>query len=95
MRKALEDLDEGVNIAGRIVNNLRYADDTTLIATTENGCRELLERVCKESEKVGLYLNAKKTKIMVFGTEEVPDIKVNGVVGNCAKLQLSGRVLVQ
>ena len=56
----------GIKIAGRIVNNLRYADDTTLMAESEKELKSLLTKVKKESEKVGLKLNIQKTKIMAY-----------------------------
>ena len=63
-------LDEtllGINIAGRTINNLRYADDTTLMAENEEELKSLLMKVKRESEKAGLKLNIQKTKIMVSG----------------------------
>ena len=56
----------GIKIAGRNINNLRYADDTTLMAESEKELKSLLMKVKEESEKVGLKLNIKKTKIMAF-----------------------------
>ena len=56
-----------IEIARRNINNLRYADDTTLMAESEEGLKSLLMKVKEESEKVGLKLNIQKTKIMVFG----------------------------
>ena len=57
----------GINIARRNINNLRYADDTTLSAESEEELRSLLMKVKEESEKVGLKLNIQKTKIMASG----------------------------
>ena len=57
----------GINIAGRNINNLRYADDTTLMAESEEELKNLLMRVKEESEKASLKLNIKKTKIMASG----------------------------
>ena len=57
----------GVKIAGRNINNLRYADDTTVMAESEEELKSLLMKVKEESEKVGLKLNIQKTKIMAFG----------------------------
>ena len=57
----------GIKIAGRNVNNLRYADDTTLMAESEEELKSLLMKVKEESEKVGLKLNIQKTKIMASG----------------------------
>ena len=68
MRNAgLEETQAGIQIAGRNINNLRYADDTTLMAESEEELKSLLMNVKKESEKVGLKLNIQKTKIMASG----------------------------
>ena len=68
MRNAgLEKGQAGIKIAGRNINNLRYADDTTLMAESEDELKSLLMNVKKESEKVGLKLNIQKTKIMASG----------------------------
>ena len=68
MRNAgLEETQAGIKIAGRNINNLRYADDTTLMAESEKELKRLLMKVQEESEKVGLKLNIQKTKIMAFG----------------------------
>ena len=68
MRKAgLEEAHAGIKIAGRSINNLRYADDTTLMAESEEELKSLLMKVREESEKVGLKLNIQKTKIMASG----------------------------
>ena len=68
MRNAgLEETQAGIKIAGRNINNLRYADDTTLKAESKEELKSLLMKVKKESEKVGLKLNIQKTKIMVSG----------------------------
>ena len=68
MRNAgLEQAQAGIKIAGRNINNLRYADDTTLMAESEEELKSLLMKVKKESEKVGLKLNIQKTKIMASG----------------------------
>ena len=65
MRNAgLEEAQAGIKIAGRNINNLRYADDTTLMAESEEELKSLLIKVKEESEKVGLNLNIQKTKIM-------------------------------
>ena len=65
MRNAgLEETQAGIKIAGRNINNLRYADDTTLMAEREEELKSLLMKVKVESEKVGLKLNIQKTKIM-------------------------------
>ena len=60
----LEEAQAGITIAGRKINNLRYADDTTLMAESEEELKSLLMKVKEESEKVGLKLNIQKTKIM-------------------------------
>ena len=65
MRKAgLDETQAGIKIAGRNINNLRYAEDTTLMADSEEELKSLLMKVKEESEKVGLKLNIQKTKIM-------------------------------
>ena len=63
----LEEAQAGIKIAGRNINKLRYADDTTLMAESEEELKSLLMRVEEESEKVGLKLNIQKTKIMASG----------------------------
>ena len=63
----LEEAQAGINIAGRNINNLRYADDTTLMPESEEELQSLLMKVKEESEKVGLKLNIQKTKIMASG----------------------------
>ena len=64
MRNAgLEEAQAGIKIAGRNINNLRYADDTTLMAESEEELKSLLMKVKEESEKIGLKLNIQKTKI--------------------------------
>ena len=68
MRNAgLEETQAGIKIAGRNINNLTYADDTTLMAESEEELKSLLMKVKVESEKVGLKLNIQKTKIMASG----------------------------
>ena len=68
MRKAgLEEAQAGIKIAGRNINNLRYADDTTLMAESEEELKSLLMKVKEESENVGSKLNIQKTKIMASG----------------------------
>ena len=68
MRNAgLEEAQAGIKIAGRNINNLRYADDTTLMAESEEELKSLVLKVKVESEKVGLKLNIQKTKIMGSG----------------------------
>ena len=90
MRNAgLEEAQTGIKIAGRNINNLRYADDTTFMAESEEELKSLLLKVKEESEKVGLKLNIQKTKIMASGpitpwqidgetVETVPDFILGG-----------------
>ena len=68
MRNWLEEAQAGIKIAGRNLNNLRYADGTTLMAESEEELKTLLMKVKEESEKVGLKLNIQKTKIMASGS---------------------------
>ena len=68
MRNAgLDEAQAGIKIAGRNINNLRYADDTTVMAESEKELKSILMKVKEESEKVGLKLNIQKTKIMASG----------------------------
>ena len=68
MRNAgLEDAQAGIKTAGRNINNLRYADDTTLIEESEEELKSLLKKMKEESENVGLKFNIQKTKIMASG----------------------------
>ena len=67
MRHGLDEAQPGIKIARRNINNLRYADDTTLMAESEEELKSLLVKVKEESEKVGLKLNIQKTKIMASG----------------------------
>ena len=88
-------LDEtGIKIAGRNINNLRYAEDTTLMAESEEELKSLLMKVKEESEKVGLKLNIQKTKIMASSPitswqidgetmETVRDFIVGGLKNHC------------
>ena len=77
MRNAgLEEAQTGIKIAGRNINNLRYADDTTLMAQSEEELKSLLMTVKVESEKVGLKLNIQKTKIMA--SCPIPSWQVHG-----------------
>ena len=63
----LEEAEAGIKIAGRNINNLRHADDTTLLAESEEELKSLLMKMKEESEKLGLKLNIQKTKIMASG----------------------------
>ena len=72
----LDEAQAGIKIAGRNINNLRYADDTTFIAESEEELKSLLIKVKVESEKVGLKLNIQKTKIMASGP--IPSWQIDG-----------------
>ena len=77
MRNAgLDEVQAGIKIAGRNINNLRYADDTTLLAESEEEQKSLLMKVKEESEKVGIKLNIQKTKIMASGP--IPSWQIDG-----------------
>ena len=77
MRNAgLDEAQAGINIAGRNINNLRYADDTTLMAESEEELKSLLMKVKEENEKVGLELNIQKTKTMASGP--IPSWQIDG-----------------
>ena len=77
MRNAgLEEAQAGIKIAGWNINNLRYADDTTLMAESKEELKSLLRKVKEESEKVGLKLNIQKTKIMASGS--ITSWKIDG-----------------
>ena len=77
MRNAgLEEAQAGIKIAGRNINNLRYTDDTTLVAESEEELKSLLMKVKEESEKVDLRLNIQKTKIMASGS--ITSWQING-----------------
>ena len=90
----LEEAHAGIKIAGRNINNLRYADDTTLTAKSEEELKSLLMKVKEESEKVGLKLNIQKMKIMASGpitsweidgeiVETVSDFIFGGLQNHC------------
>ena len=85
MRNAgLGESQAGIKIAGRNINNLGYADDTTLMAESEEELKSLLMKVKEESEKVGLKLNMQKTKIMASGSItswEIDGERVEAVLG--------------
>ena len=72
----LEEAQAGIKIAGRNINNLRYADDTTLMAESEEELKSLQVKVKEENEKVGLKLNIQKTKIMASGP--ITSWEING-----------------
>ena len=90
----LEETQAGIKISGRNINNLRYADDTTLMAESEEELKRLLMKAKVESEKVGLKLNIQKTKIMASGpitsweidgetVETVSDFYFSGLQNHC------------
>ena len=90
MRNAgLEEAQSGINIAGRNINNLRYADDPTLMAESEEELKSLLMKVKVESEKVGLKLTIQKTKIMASSPITSWPID-GGNSGNSVRLYFSG-----
>ena len=76
----LEEAQAGIKIAGRNINNLRYADDTTLMAKSEEELKSFLMKVKEESGKVGLKLNIQKTKIMASGP--ITSGQIDGETGN-------------
>ena len=83
----LEEAQDGIKIAGRNINNLRYADGTTLMAESEEEFKSLLMKVKVESEKVGLKLNIQKTKIMAAGPNTSWEIDGETVSGYFGGLQ--------
>ena len=84
----LEEAQAGIKIAGRNINNLRYADDTTLMAESEEELKGLLMKVKVESEKIGLKLNIQKTKIMASGP--ITSWEIDGETGNSVRLNFLG-----
>ena len=89
MRSAgLGEAQAGIKIAGRNINNLRYADDTTLMAESEEELKSFLMKVKEESEKVGLKLNIQKTKIMASGP--ITSWEIDGETGNSFRLYFWG-----
>ena len=89
MRNAeLEEAQAGIKIAGRNINNLRYADDTILMAECKEELKSLLMKVKEESEKVGLKLNIQKMKIMASGP--TTSWQIDGETGNSERLYFSG-----
>ena len=90
MRNAgLDEAEAGIKIAGRNINNFRYADDTTLLAESEEELKSLLMKVKEESEKVGLKPNIQKTKIMASGPITSWEVRW-GNSGNSVRLYFSG-----
>ena len=94
MRNAgLEEAQAGIKIAGRNINNLRYADDTTFMAESEEELKSLLKKVKEESEKVGLKLNIQKTKIMAFGpitSWQIDGETVSDFIFGCSRITTDG-----
>ena len=89
MRNAgLDEAQAGIKIAGRNINNLRYADDTTLMAESKEELNSLLMKVKVESEKVGLKLNIQKTKIMA--SSPINSWQIDGDNGNSDRLYFWG-----
>ena len=84
----LEEAQAGIKIAGRNINNLRYADDTTLMAESEEELKSLLMKVKEESEKVGLKLNIQKKKIMA--SDPISSWEIDGQSGNSVRLYFWG-----
>ena len=72
----LDEVQAGIKFAGRNVNNLRYSDDTTLMAESEEELKSLLMKVKEESKKVGLKLNIQKTKIMAY--DHITSLQISG-----------------
>ena len=91
MRNAgLDEAQAGIKIAGRNINNLRYADDTTLMAESEEELKSLLMKVKEESEKAGLKFNIQKIKIMASGRSHHFMANRWGNNGNRGRLYLGG-----
>ena len=89
MRNAgLEEAQAGIKIAGRNINNLRYVDDTTFMAESEEELKSLLIKVKEESEKVRLKLNIQKTMVMASGP--ITSWKIDGETGNSGRLYFGG-----
>ena len=89
MRNArLDEAQAVIKIAGRNINNLRYADDTTIMAESEEKLKSLLMKVKEESEKVGLKLNIQKTKIMAFSP--ITSWQIDGETMETVKLHFLG-----
>ena len=89
MRNAgVDEAQAGIKIAGKNINNLRYADDTTLLAESEEELKSLLMKVKEESEKVGLKLNIQKTKIMA--SSPITSWQIDGKKAETVKDYFSG-----
>jgi len=84
----LDEAQTGIRIAGRNINSLKYADDTTLMAESKEELKSLLMKMKEESEKVGLKLNIQKTKIMA--SSPITSWQVDGESGNSDRLNFGG-----
>ena len=84
----LDEAQAGIKIAGRNINNLRYADDTTLVAESKEELKSLLMKVKEESEKLGLKLNIQKTKIMASGP--ITSWQIDGKTMETVRLYFGG-----
>ena len=85
---SLDEAQAGIKIARRNINNLRYADDTTFMAESEEELKSLLMKVKEESEKAGLKLSIQKTKIMA--SDPIASWQINGETGNNERLYFFG-----
>ena len=92
MPGGLDEAQAGIKIAGRNINNLRYTDDTTIMAESKEELKSLLMKVKEESEKVGVKLNIQKTKIMASGLITSWDIDGDTEAGYFSGLQNHGRL---
>ena len=88
MREALEEWERGISIGGRMVTNLRYPEDTTLLAVTKEDLIELVGRVRRASEKAGVYLNVGKTKVMTTG--DIGEVTIDGKDIGCNEFVFLG-----
>ena len=86
----MDEAQAGIKIAGRNINNLRYADDTTLMAESEKELKSLLRKVKEESEKVCLKFNIQKTKIMASGPITFPSWQIDGKTMETVRLYFLG-----
>ena len=84
----MDEAQAGIKITGRNINNLRYADDTTLMAESEEELKSLLMKVKEESENVGLKLNIQKTKIMASGP--ITSLEIDGETMESVRLYFGG-----
>ena len=97
MRRALDNWDGGLSIGGWRLSNIRYADDTTLLATSLDELATILQKVKEESEAMGLFLNVAKTKLMVIGADQPdnPLIVDKEEVERVAKFNFLGALITQ